>query len=96
LIACLDQENAVTTTCPKCGAGMEDGFTTATASMVGVEWEKFPLIFVVHGTPTARSPIGAFKQGTADEAPNRPYQITGVRCRQCGFLELYANDAIGA
>ena len=84
----------MTTTCPKCGGAMEDGFTTRTTSLVGVEGQKYPLIFVVNGTPTSRNPVSAFKQGTSDEAPNRPYQISGVRCSQCGYLELYGNDEL--
>jgi hypothetical protein len=33
--------------------------------------------------------VKAFKQGLADDPSNDPYRIEGLRCTQCGFLELY-------
>ena len=87
---------SVTTTCPKCGATMEEGFTTATGLLGGgkLEGEKAQLVFVVVGVPTSLNPISAFKQGASDEAANRPFRVSGVRCSQCGFLELYGNDEL--
>jgi len=81
----------MTTTCPKCGGTLEQGFTTA-AGLIGgekAEGRHAQLIFVVAGTRTSFNPVKAFKQGRADEPANRRYRIFGVRCSHCGFLELY-------
>ena len=87
----------MTTKCPKCGGTMENGFTTAEGLIGGkkLRGQKSQLEFVVSGTPTARNPLEAFRQGTLQEPGDDSYQITGVRCSQCGFIEFYAIAASG-
>jgi len=50
------------------------------------------LIFVSTGTSTSRNPIKAFQQGLAEEPANKSYLIRGLRCANCGYLELYATE----
>ncbi len=79
--------------CPKCGAEMERGFTTAIGLIGGdkTERERAQLVFVVPGTRTAQNPIAAFNQGLLDAPSTRSFRIEGSRCAACGFLELYAS-----
>ena len=83
----------MSTTCPKCGGAMERGFTTA-VGLIGAgcydESHKPPLRFTVPGTPTSLNPIKAFQQGIRDEPDVRGYDIVGMRCSGCGYLEFYA------
>jgi len=83
--------------CPKCGATMEQGFTTADGLIGGdrAETELSQLIFVVPGAATPSNPIKAFKQGISDEPAARRYRISGVRCSRCGFLEFYGDGERG-
>jgi predicted nucleic-acid-binding Zn-ribbon protein len=84
----------VATVCPKCGAETEQGFATAEGLIGGAKADghEGQLIFVVAGVPTSQNPIAAFTQGVVDEPDNRAYRIAGVRCPNCGLLELYGND----
>jgi hypothetical protein len=70
---------------------MESGFTTAKGLLFGEKTErnKSQLVFYVPGTPTSCNPINAFQQGLHEEG-TRSYNIIGLRCSACGYLELYA------
>ena len=58
---------------------------------VVLEREPIQIGFLVPGTPTPVSPIKAFQQGLRGEGePNRLYEISGMRCSECGYLEFYA------
>jgi hypothetical protein len=46
--------------------------------------------FVVLGERTSANPITAFKQGLSGAAEDRFYRVWGLRCVDCGVLELYA------
>lgn len=84
----------MTNICPKCGGKMEKGLTSA-VGLIGGSTTKDgepQLVFVVAGTPTARNPIKAFRQGLLDEEPDREYCIVGARCSVCGFLEFYGES----
>jgi len=80
--------------CPKCGGTMVAGVTSAVGLVGGLVHnpEKPWLKFVVLGTPTSANPIKAFGQGLEDEPGNAGFLIRGIRCGECGFLELYATD----
>jgi hypothetical protein len=83
----------MSTTCGKCGGCMEEGVTTAAGlifSRLSSE-EGSKLVFIVPGTPNSMNPVKAFTQGLAGEPSDRVYPIRGVRCAQCGLLELYAS-----
>lgn len=86
----------MTTHCCKCGGTMDRGFTTAMGLMggAGEEGKKAKLAFVTFGIPTSSNPLKAFKQGLSDEPMNQLYGIYGKRCRECGFLELFAADVL--
>jgi hypothetical protein len=67
---------------------MERGFTLPEA-FLGRE-----VLFVVPGTTTSFNPVEAFRQGTAGEPSDRRYQLVGVRCSSCGFVELYGERMV--
>jgi len=76
--------------CPKCGGTMEAGVATARGLMFVDTKDEPRLQFVLPGVPTSMNPIEAFKQGLRDEQNDRVFWIEGLRCRECGFLELFA------
>lgn len=80
------------TKCPKCGGQMLPGTTTARGLWDDrvMPRDEPSLLFIVPGTPTSPNPIKAFAQGLADEPADRALPIVGLRCSNCGFLELYA------
>jgi hypothetical protein len=80
-----ETELLVTTTCLKCGGPMERGVT------MPVAFKEGQLFFVVTSTLPSRNPVKAFKQGLAGEPDTRRYQLVGVRCSSCGFVELYGD-----
>jgi hypothetical protein len=73
---------------------MEQGFTTAVGLIGGgkLDGKQPHLAFVVVGQPTSSNPLKAFQQGVSGEPANCAYPLWGVRCSQCGFVELYAVD----
>lgn len=83
----------MTTTCGRCGGRMDAGVTTAIGLLFGrVSSAEGPkLVFIVSGAPISSNPIKAVAQGLADEPSDRSYPIRGLRCSQCGLLELYAS-----
>lgn len=83
----------MTAMCSKCGGRMEEGITTAYGLLAtDLGPAKGPkLVFIVPGAPISLNPVKAFAQGLADEPSDRLYPIRGVRCSQCGLLELYAS-----
>ena len=60
--------------------------------------EGFPLPlpkmqFLIPGSPTPSNPIKAFQQALhGEETADRRYDLIGMRCSDCGHLELYAGD----
>jgi hypothetical protein len=78
--------------CSKCGGSMQEGVTTAFglhgSSMTSSEGSQ--LVFIVPGAPVSLNPIKAFAQGLADEPSDQIFRISGLRCSECGLLELYA------
>lgn len=83
----------MTAICGKCGGDMEEGMARVPGTIGGggLNSQEGPnLYFIVPGTPPDPNPLKAFAQGLADEPSDRPYRIRGMRCAQCGFVELYA------
>jgi hypothetical protein len=79
----------------RCGAQMEEGYTTALGLLFDDQVSEHPkLAFVVLGEQTSRNPIKAFKQGLDQLPARRAYGLRGYRCAACGRVELIANDSI--
>ena len=54
--------------------------------------EPLQIKFAVPGSPTPLNPIKAFQQGLHGELrPDQLYYVVGMRCSECGYLELYAS-----
>ena len=84
-------DDSTTAGCLKCGCDMESGYTNAEGLMGGSHEPGVPqLTFIVPGTPTSRNPARALMQGLRGESDSRVLQISGSRCVECGYLELYA------
>jgi hypothetical protein len=47
--------------------------------------------FTVPGPDTPWNPVEAFNQGLRGET-DRDYNIVGMRCSSCGYIELYADE----
>ena len=65
--------------CPKCSGPMEEGFLHE-SFLGGTQHATW-----VEGKPE----WGAFGIRTADK---KRWKVTGHRCRECGYLELYAQE----
>lgn len=50
------------------------------------------LAFVVPGEPTAANPMTAFKQGIEDVKRSEAFLLCGMRCAECGAVELFATE----
>jgi predicted RNA-binding Zn-ribbon protein involved in translation (DUF1610 family) len=78
-------ESLTVPTCPKCGNAMQRGF-------IPDEYRDRNEISVwVPGVPE-RSP----SNGAIELADSQMWRIATYRCRNCGYLESYATDEIGA
>jgi len=70
---------------------MERG-VTKTKGLFGSENSPPPqVLFVIPGSPTSSNPIKAFQQGL-NEPGDRSYAVMGVRCTDCGYLELSTEE----
>ena len=52
--------------------------------------------FVIPGTKTSANPIAVFAQGLREETSEKVFplsKIIGIRCVECGYLELFADPA---
>jgi len=74
--------------CPKCGGPVQGGHVDETAFV------QSQIIFVVPGEPTHKSFVAAVVQGMRDSAPDRRYALRGLRCADCGFIELFADESL--
>ena len=54
-----------------------------------IEGIRQGLRFFIPGPPAKPSFVAAFKQGLSGEGDHL-YNIVGMRCSGCGYLELYA------
>gem|GEM_PF-4474760 len=73
--------------CPRCDGTMQEGAIRT----VGEDFRR-RIAFVIPGTPTSWNPLVAFRQGIADEPNDQIFlidEMTGLRCQDCGYLELY-------
>jgi predicted nucleic-acid-binding Zn-ribbon protein len=77
------------TACPKCEQPMQEGFVLDTdAELLGIgrgvvgQWVEGPIEYGVFGGLKYRN--------------KRSLPITALRCRSCGYLEIYVrNEAVG-
>ena len=68
--------------CPRCGGGMETGYT------VDISYGKTAVPKWVAGEPVSSFWSSGLKLAGKEQLP-----VSTYRCRQCGFLESYADPA---
>jgi len=59
--------------------------------VVALERAPLHLKFLIQGSQTPLNPVKAFQQGLRGEGKaDQLYEVAGMRCSECGYLELYA------